>query len=135
MEACHKRQVSCDIEDACNQHRHKRRVGVSQSSEDTADQIVGDDHDSSAAADPDILHRQVIGRFRGMHDAGKLRRQERQDETQHDSDRQKHHKTASDNPASLLCTLFPDLLPQQNRHAHTQAAENVGDRHHNLGSG
>ena len=64
VEEGHQQEVAEGIEYRCNGHGDKGRLGVPETPENTADEVVADNGHHTAAADADIGHRLFKG-FRG----------------------------------------------------------------------
>ena len=63
-------QITDNVDDAGNQHEEQRGAAVTQSAEDCGQQVIGDDEEDTAAADPDISCCQTDCFFRCLHQDG-----------------------------------------------------------------
>ena len=68
-----KQQIENNIDNTCNQYKQKWRAGISDSTENTADSIVGCDKDHSARTDADIANCFIHCFCRNIHQFCRLR--------------------------------------------------------------
>ena len=66
MENSNKEQISDDIDYAGNADKNKRKIGITHTSQDTADHIIGDNDQDTAGTDADIGDGFIVGSLRHL---------------------------------------------------------------------
>ena len=134
MKSGNKEKIPCYIADTGNGHCDKRRDRVSDSPEDTADQVIGNDDQHAGPADPHISHGEVKGLCRGLHDLRDHTCSRCAKYCKDNSYAGKKYQACADSLPSLFGLAAPDLLSQQNCRAHGKAGYQICQRQHDLRS-
>ena len=132
MKSGNQYKISDDIHHTGDCDSDERCSGITDAPEDTADQIIGDDDQRAASADPEVCRRRVKSFRRCLHDGGNLSC--KQDHNQHhgESHRAEQIDAGTDSPPSFFLLSSADLLPQQNCRSHGKSGDDIGDGHHHL---
>ena len=120
------------VADTCDRNGDQRRVGVAQSAHDTSQDVIGDDHQRTGAADRDIPARLFKGFFRRVHERCQLPGKQGNQKGQRKTCGKKENDTGSDDPAAEFFVAFTKFLPEQNCRAHGERTDEPCHSVHDL---
>ena len=128
-------QITDNVDDAGNQHEEQRGAAVTQSAEDCGQQVIGDDEEDTAAADPDISCCQTDCFFRCLHQDGDGAGEADHTDEQDAGENREYYDRAADDRADEIGALLTQIAGDQDRDAHGELCDNKSDKIQYLAAG
>lgn len=117
----HEKQVADNIHGARDSNEYQRQFGVTQSAENTADEVIRHDEQYSAAAYHHICDRGIQRFRRRLHQLRQLPRENQHNRSNDKAQHQEEAYRSADDPAEPVLALFADVPPHENRHTHGES--------------
>ena len=132
MKTRDQKKITRNVADTCDCNGDQRRVGIAKAAHDTSQDIIGDDHQRTGAADRDIPARLFKGFFRRVHERCQLPGKQGYQKSQRKTCGKKQNDTGPDDPATEFFVAFTEFLPEQNCCAHGERTDESCHRVHDL---
>ena len=132
MKTRDQKKVARYVADTCNSNGDQRRVGITQAAHDAPQDVIGDDHQRTGAADRNIPARLPEGFFRRVHERRQLPGKQGNQKSQYNTCGKKENDTGSDDPAAEFFVAFTEFLPEQNCRAHGERTDEPCHSVHDL---
>ena len=132
MKTRDQKKITRNVADTCDCNGDQRRVGIAKAAHDTSQDVIGDDHQRTGAADRDIPARLFKGFFRRVHERCQLPGKQGYQKSQRKTCGKKQNDTGSNDFSAEFFVTLTEFLPEQNCCAHGERTDESCHRVHDL---